>query len=153
MPPPTTFHTYLQCLDQWEYYLLRDSTISTDVFRLLEPFQTNPQIISASDGSVSSSIRAYSWICSLPHGQHLATNHGPVFGHLPSSFRAEAYGLLFYLQFLYRVSQYTQSPQPKQTIVLIHDRPVRKKVAGARIANSSNNKFMMYVLGCTRDRG
>ena len=97
VPPPTTFEAYLQHLDQWEYYLLHDSTINTDVFHLLETFQNNPQIIAASDGSVSSFVRAYGWICSLPHGQHLATNHGPVFSHLPSSFHTEVYGLLSYL--------------------------------------------------------
>ena len=101
VPPPTTFDTYLQRLDQWEYHLLRDSTINTDVFHLSERFQTNPQIIAASDRSVSSSVGAYSWTCSLPHGQRLATNHGPVFSCLPSSFHAEVYGLLSYLRFLY----------------------------------------------------
>ena len=101
VPPPTTFETYLQSLDQWEYQLLRDSTTNTDAFCLLETFQTNPKIIAASDESISSSIGAYGWTCSLPHGQCLATNHGPVFGRFPSSFCAEAYGLLSYLRFLY----------------------------------------------------
>ena len=87
------------------------------MFCLSETFQTNPKIIAASDGSVSSSIRAYGWTCCLPHGQHLATNHRPIFGHCPSSFHAEAYGLLSYLRFLYRVIQYTQSPLPKQNII------------------------------------
>ena len=116
-PPSTTFDAYIQRLDQWEYYLLHDSTINTDVFRLSETIQNNPQIIATSDRSVSSSVRAYGRICSLPHGQRLATNHGPVFGSSPSSVRAEAYGLLSYLQFLYRISQYTHSPLPIETIL------------------------------------
>ena len=57
-PPPTTFDTYLQSLDQWEYQLLHDSTTNTDVFGLSETFQTNPKIIAASDGFISSSVRA-----------------------------------------------------------------------------------------------
>ena len=77
VPPPTTFDTYLQRLDQWEYYLLHDSTINADMFRLSETFQTNPQIIAASDRSVSSSIRACGWICSLPHGQILPQTTDP----------------------------------------------------------------------------
>ena len=36
---------------------------------------------------------------------------------MPSSFCAKAYGLLSYLQFLYRISQYTHSPLPKETIL------------------------------------
>ena len=115
VPPPTTFDAYLQCLDKWDYYLLRDSAINTDTFCLLETFQNNPKIIAASDGPVSSSVRAYGWICSLPNGQHLATNLGPVFSHLPSSLCAEVYGLLSRLRFLYHISQYTHSPLPKQT--------------------------------------
>ena len=56
-------------------------------------------------------------MCSLPHGQCLATNHGPVSGSLPSSFQAEAYGLLSYLRFLYRISQYTHAPLTTETII------------------------------------
>ena len=48
-PPPTTFEAYIQCPDQWEYYLLHDSTINTDVFCPLETIQNNHQIIAASD--------------------------------------------------------------------------------------------------------
>ena len=132
MPPPTTFETYLQSLDQWEYQLLHDSTTKTDAFHLLETFQTNTKIITASDGSVSSSIGAYGWTCSLPHGQCLATNHRPVFGRFPSSFHAEVYGLLSYLQFLHRVSQYTQSPLPKQSIIYTDSASVIEKLGEIR---------------------
>ena len=89
-------------------------------------------IIAASDGSMSSSIRAYGWTCSLPHGQRLATNHGPVFGRFPSSFHAEAYGLLSYLRFLYRVSQYTQSPLPKQNIIYTDSTSLIEKLGEIR---------------------
>ena len=116
-PIPSTFSIYTQQLDKWEYHLLRDSLITTDIFSLLETFQNNPRIIAASDGSFSSSFSIYGWICSLPHGQCLATNHGPVFGSSPSSFHDEAYGLLSYLRFLYHVSHYTHSSLPTETII------------------------------------
>ena len=116
-PTPTTFSVYIQQLDQWEYDLLHDSLIHTDVFSISETIQNNPQIIAASDGSVTSSVGAYGWICSLPHGQRFATNHGPVFGRSPSFFCTEAYGLLSYLRFLYCVSQYTHSSLPMETII------------------------------------
>ena len=132
VPPPTTFETYLQSLDQWEYQLLCNSTTKTDAFHLSETFQTNPKIIAASDGSISSSIGAYRWTCSLPHGQHLATNHRPVFGHFPSSFHAEAYGFLSYLRFLYQVSQYTQSPLPKQNIIYTDSASLIEKLGEIR---------------------
>ena len=132
MRPPTTFETYLQSLDQWEYQLLYDSTTNTDAFCLLETFQTNPKIIAASVRSIFSSIRAYGWTCCLPHGQHLATNHGHVFGRFPSSFRAEVYGLLSYLRFLYRVSQYTQSPLPKQNIIYTDSASLIEKLGEIR---------------------
>ena len=102
------------------------------MFRLLETFQTNPKIITASDGSVSSSIGAYGWACSLPHDQRLATNHGPVFGRFPSSFHPEAYGLLSYLRFLYRVSQYTQSLLPKQNIIYTDSASLIEKLGEIR---------------------
>ena len=99
------------------------------MFRLSETIQNNPPIIVASDGSVISSVRTYSWICSLPHGQRLATNHGPVFGSSPSSFHAEAYGLLSCLRFLYRVSQYTHSPFPMETILYMDSDSLIAKIA------------------------
>ena len=61
-------------------------------------------------------------------GQHLATNHGPVFGSSPSPFCAKAYGLLSYLRFLYRVSQYTHSPLPKETILYTDSASVIAKI-------------------------
>ena len=115
-----------------EYQLLRDSTTKTDTFHLSETFQTNPKIITASDRSVFSSIGAYGWTCSLPHGQHLATNHRPVFGHFPSFFHAKAYGLLSYLRFLYRVSQYTQPHLPKQNIIYTDSASLIEKLVEIR---------------------
>ena len=102
------------------------------MFCLSETFQTNPNIIAASDRSVSSSVGAYGWACSLPHGQRLATNHGPIFGHFPSSFHAEANGLLSYLRFLYQVSQYTQSPMPKQNIIYTDSTSLTAKLSEIR---------------------
>ena len=98
------------------------------VFSLLETFQSNPRIIAASDGSVISSAGAYGWICSLPHSQRLATNHRPVFGSSPSSFRTEAYGLLSYLRFLYRVSHYTHSSLPIETIIYTNSASLIAKI-------------------------
>ena len=144
MPPPTTFETYIQRLDQWEYQQLHHSTTNTDAFHLSETFQTNPKIIAASDGSVSSSIGAYRWTCSQPHGQHLATNHGPVFGRFPSSFLDEAYGLLSYLRFLYRVRQYTQAPLPKQNIIYTDSASLIEKLGEIR-------KWPYFFPNTTRD--
>ena len=127
VPTPTTFSVYIQHLDQWEYRLLRDSLITSNVFSLSETIQNNPQIIAASDGSVTSSVGTYGWICSLPHGQHLATNHGQVFGSSPSSFCAKAYGLLSYLRFLFCVSQYTHSRLPTETIIYTNSASLIKK--------------------------
>ena len=138
------FNAYIQCLDQWEYYLLCNSIINTDVFHLSETIQNNPQIIAASDRSVSSSVRSYGWICSLPHDQQLATNHGPVFNSLPSSFCAEAYGLLSYLKFLYRISQFTHSPLPKETILYTDSASLIAKI-------SEIKKWLYFFPNATMD--
>jgi hypothetical protein len=43
----------------------------------------------------------------VPSKKRLATGHGPASGDAPSSFRAEAYGVLAVGRFLVRLSEYT----------------------------------------------
>ena len=62
----------------------------------------------ASDGSVyRNGSAAFGWILSVQECR-LVQCSGPAYGHKPSSYRAEAYGMLSFLRFLYRLSVFCQ---------------------------------------------
>ena len=104
--PAGTFSEFLQQLDPWE----------TSLFPLLQLFSfpttiaaylSNSKASAASDGSVIFSRHgAFGWCLSLRNGTRLATCAGPAFGAKPSSYRAEAYGMLSILRFLLRLGEY-----------------------------------------------
>jgi len=74
--------------------------------------------MSASDGSVwKPYIGAFGWILHLPSGKKVACS-GPAYGYRITSYRAEAYGVLSYLRFLYRFQLYWHVPMfPVGTIL------------------------------------
>jgi hypothetical protein len=106
--PPESFDEYLESLAYWEKELFRSfhsEAFPEDIIAYL----SDPSI-SASDGSVwKPFIGAFGWILRLPSGKSV-TCSGPAFGHRITSYRAEAYGILSYLRFLYRFQQYWQVP-------------------------------------------
>jgi hypothetical protein len=65
-----------------------------------------------SDGSVLGSHGTFGWAISLPNGTRLATCAGHAFGHKPTSFRAEGYGMLSMLRFLFRLFAFCGEPIP-----------------------------------------
>jgi ribonuclease HI len=61
-----------------------------------------------SDGSVRHHTHgAFGWVLSSSTGERLAYGMGPASGRKPTSYRAEAYGLLSLMQFLSRVKEYS----------------------------------------------
>ena len=106
LQPAGTFHDYLQQLDQWETSLfpsLQLFAFPTDIATHLSKSKAS----AASDGSVIFSRHgAFGWCLSLRNGTRLAVCAGPAFGAKPSSYRAEAYGMLSILRFLFRLGEY-----------------------------------------------
>jgi hypothetical protein len=134
-PPPTpvyhTFHAYLQSLDTWETELFADITMhrrETELIDLMVNTQpgeveganvaigTKFQLIGVSDGSVMR-FSTFGWVCCLATGEEeIVACAGPVFGAKPSSFRAEAYGMLSLVRFLYRLFKYYNRMEELQTL-------------------------------------
>ena len=101
-----TFVEYMQSLDDWEVELLHDMEMEEDSFEFcvnLQPYQR-----AVSDGYVRHHNQgAFGWTICNEQGQRVAAGMGPASGSRPTSYRAEAYGMLSLLRFLIRIREYT----------------------------------------------
>ena len=93
---------------------------------------TRQQFSASLDYFVTSSPPYLHQFSTISGGNCITTNHRPIFSRFPSSFHAQVYGLLSYLRFLYQVSQYTQSPLPKQNIIYTHSVSLIEKLGEIR---------------------
>jgi len=103
VPPPehNTLTEYINGLDEWERTLLKGLTLQVpedEFFRLI----SEPTVLST-DGSVQGHRASFGWVLSTLDGHRFATIVGPAFGCKPTSYRAEGYGLLSVVRFLYHV--------------------------------------------------
>ncbi len=98
-----TFEEYLDLLPEWEQSLLFNTTIHYDLYTLHHVLNTGTACIGVSDGSVIIDEGAFGWCISSTDGTRLATGMGPAQGMKPSSYRAEGYGMLSILRFLYHI--------------------------------------------------
>lgn len=117
---PILFLDYIQTLELWERELVRDIQFSGDVYTFVTSMQHAPTVYCTSECSAPNFIGSFSWVCSLPDGQRIARNKGPAFGFRTTSFWSEAYGLLSYLQLIYRAFEFTSNPLP-QSLLLYSD--------------------------------
>jgi hypothetical protein len=101
-------------LEDWQWDLLRRlSPVGTHAHvatQLEIPSQaTEPETdqdtwpVLVCDGSVMNEQGTFGWVISLPIGETLCTGKGPAYGHDISSYRAEAYGMLSGLLYLYQL--------------------------------------------------
>ena len=92
----------LDTLHPWERMLLLETSFlqpEVDVWQQL----CTGQCFAASDGSAPHGKGSFAWVLSDTTGRRLARCHGPVFGHAISSYRAEGYGMLSFLRFLFHM--------------------------------------------------
>eukprot|EP00957_Ditylum_brightwellii_P179924 13706101-Ditylum_brightwellii.AAC.1 len=91
----TTFDSYLNTLEQWDYLLLKEIVLETSAHEIAQICQTDAQINIASSGSSveEENTMIFGWIIVNKDEEILAEHAGPAFGQA-TSFRAEGYGLL-----------------------------------------------------------
>jgi exonuclease III len=113
---PSTFEQYVNTLPAWERDLLSHVTFLLSPYQMLELFESAPvdtdhplQIQLVSDGSQIRDRMSFGWSLSTPEGTRLATCAGPGFGP-GTSHRAEGYGVLSAVRFVYRLHTFTGSP-------------------------------------------
>jgi hypothetical protein len=84
---------------------------------LLAPAETSPaSLLLVSDGSDTDEAMSFGWILGTKSGRPLVQNYGPGFG-IPSSHRAEAWGMLSGARFLLHYTIYTRHPIPEHVKV------------------------------------
>ena len=104
-----TFHEFIQMLDQWETQLLEKTQLHYEPQRTAELLNDGCSLFVASDGSICPE-KCGSFGFTVTHVSsktRLMMGQGPVPGHEPSSFRAEAYGALAVGRLLVRLSEFT----------------------------------------------
>ena len=112
----------LSSLAHWEKELFRSYHTDANSDEVIS-YLTDPSL-SASEGSVwKPVIGAFGWILRLPSGKKVSCA-GPAFGYRITSYRAEAYGILSYLRFLYRLKQYWQVPMLPLCTILCDKQPI-----------------------------
>ena len=121
----------MSTLHPQEIEVLRMTTMHTDPNALCEALSHGLQ--TASDGSVRCETQgAFGWAFSTDQGVQVATGMCTVRGPRPTSYGAEAYGLLSTMRFLFRIAECTGMVDP-WTGVLATDSPsVRKTLAWRR---------------------
>jgi hypothetical protein len=90
-------------MDAWEKQLMQRTEVLVAESTLSQV--SNQRIIIASDSSVKDHRASYGWVIATTEGTRIAKCNGPAFGYKPTSFRAEGYGLLSVLRFLYHSQQ------------------------------------------------
>lgn len=120
-PTSATFDDYLQSLPKWESNLLQIVTMTNNIFRMSEVFQSatsSSPLLIATDSSAPQFDGSYGWIISTSSGDRITTNYGRVQGMRITLFRAERYGLLSVLCFIHRVSIFTNTRTTRMTILI-----------------------------------
>ena len=94
-----TFAEFVQTLAEWETELLQHVEYVGDPFEFCIELQPHQRAVC--DGSVRRQRNgAFGWTIRNEHGLRVASGMGPARGSKPTSYRAEAYGLLSLLRFL-----------------------------------------------------
>ena len=114
------FEAYLRQLPQWEAELLQHVHVLQDIYTTLSKMQA--QFLAAGDGSVRHKTQgAFGFILSTAAGERLVTAYGLVRGYKPTSYRAEAYGMLAILRFIKHIQVYCNVSKPEWKWTLSSD--------------------------------
>jgi hypothetical protein len=104
----TTFSEFCGLSDQWEKVLLSHVVLAFSPQDIILKL-SDSSFTACSDGSAISKQGTFGWVLALPDKTRLASGSGPVDGHEPQSFRAEAQGMLSVVCFLARLRKWTGS--------------------------------------------
>jgi hypothetical protein len=110
--PPRTFTDYLATLDQWERILFDHLDLTVSPYEIIATLDSHEAIYSANDASVKDYQGSFGWLLSSPDGTITLKCSGPAYGKQMKSYRAEGYGVLSLLRFIYQLYSFCQQPLP-----------------------------------------
>ncbi len=108
LPVTATFDSFIDSLPPWEVELLRHTHLYGDPFTVQLELRSGFRAVS--DGSVRQIQGAFGWSLATEKGERAVFGKGPVCNRSPTSYRAEACGLLSILRFLIRLAEFTSMP-------------------------------------------
>ena len=125
------FDKFIDQLDAWEVDLLQHTTLGVDPYAacwtLMHGFRA------VSDGSVRHQTQgAFGWSLCSDLGERVATGMGPARGPCPTSYCAEAVGMLSVLRLLIRLSEYTAMHDPWSGIIGTDSKSVLDTLGGVQ---------------------
>ena len=129
-PSPTTFDDFLETLEPWELALFEEIEWSQgplDVLQLMQHWS----FLVASDGGadLEAGKASFGWVIASVDGTIVAQGAGPVFGYLPTSYRAEAYGVLAPTRLILRLTEFFQCEFIQPYTHLVDNQSVNGKCA------------------------
>jgi len=104
-PPPTTFLELLPTLDQWERDLFDTCLFLVPYHEVLHTVCTE-SVMFASNGGATSPKASFGWVLSTNQGRRLPHLSGPAYGAHSNSYRAEGYGILSVMRFIFWVQSF-----------------------------------------------
>ena len=103
---PKTFEEYIEMLPDWERELIQLTSFNdSSSASLMELIESGEKVYAASDGGVSLPHGYYGWAIGT-EDETICYGSGPVYGWPLSSARAEGYGRLSLLRFLYHYQKF-----------------------------------------------
>lgn len=128
-PFPATFDDFIAQLDAWEVDLLRHTQLFADPYSVCTALSQGFR--SVSDGSVRYLTQgAFGWSLCSSGGERVASGMGPARGPRPTSYRAEAVGLLSILRLLVRLAEYMVMSEPWNGIIGTDSKSVLDTLSG-----------------------
>jgi hypothetical protein len=141
---PETFQEYADSLPLWEQDLFSQLDMVYGCFTILDLIDQYPvaeasgspdqlqrqlsSLLAVSDGLSMDGTMTFGWTMSLPNGQRIASCAGPAPGSKDSSFRAEAYGMLSMVRFLFHLFSFCDASQTWQTQLSTDNQPLLKRI-------------------------
>ena len=104
--PDQSIAAAIESLPPWEKQLLQHLVLEVPEATLIEAILSE-HIIIVCDGSahLKTNQASFGWRLATATKRHLAHCNGPAYGYKATSYRAEGYGILSCLRFLYRLRQ------------------------------------------------
>ena len=93
----------------WQHLLLNGLHFIQPEPQVWHPL-THRSCIGVSDGSSPHCKGSFAWVISTTQRDQLAHCSGPIYGHNISSYRAESYGILSLVHFLYTMTNIHTAP-------------------------------------------
>ena len=117
----TTFSTYVKSLDPWEYHLFSEAPLHHHM-SISTAITTDNNITIVSDGGMKNGYGSFGWIMETNTGTITGRGEAQGARELMQSFRAEGYGMLAALRYLYHACKYaTTWPHEKKKITIYCD--------------------------------